>query len=194
MFAFMRQQGVSILSQENALPGRSTPMTITEPHFVNGYRLTPPYSDAFEKAMFGMGCFWGAERLFWELSGVHVTAVGYAAGYTPNPTYEEVCSGMTGHNEVVLVVYDQNVVSYNELLKTFWEGHDPSQGMRQGNDLGTQYRSEIFYEDDIQKAEAKEILEIFNKELNGKIQTNISRLKNYCKAEEYHQKYIEKNR
>ena len=119
MFAFMRQQGEPILTPENALPGRSTPMTITEPHFVNGHRLKPLTLMTAKKAMFGMGCFWGAERLFWELSGVHVTAVGYAAGHTPNPTYEEVCSGMTGHNEVVLVVYNQNALSYNELLKTF---------------------------------------------------------------------------
>ena len=197
MFAFMRQQGEPILSQENALPGRSTPMTITEPHFVNGHRLTPPYSDDCEKAMFGMGCFWGAERLFWELSGVHVTAVGYAAGHTPNPTYEEVCSGMTGHNEVVLVVYNQNALSYNELLKTFWEGHDPSQGMRQGNDLGTQYRSGIYCYSTKDKREATASQASYEKKMraagHGAITTEILDAPEFFFAETYHQQYLGRN-
>ena len=197
MFAFMRQQEPPMLSEKDALPGRSTPIKVTEPHFVNGHQLTPPYSDEFEKAMFGMGCFWGAERLFWKLSGVYVTAVGYAAGYTPNPTYEEVCSGMTGHNEVVLVVYDQNVLRYAELLKTFWEGHDPSQGMRQGNDLGTQYRSGIYCYSAKDKREAKVSQTSYEKKLrvagHRPITTEILDAPEFFFAETYHQQYLGRN-
>jgi peptide-methionine (S)-S-oxide reductase len=129
---------------EEALPGRSSPMRVGEQHFVSGHRIVPPFPDGHARAMFGMGCFWGAERKFWEVPGVYATAVGYAAGVTPNPTYEEVCSGLTGHNEVVLVIYDPAQVSYEKLLQVFWEAHDPTQGMRQGNDAGTQYRSGIY--------------------------------------------------
>ena len=197
MFAFMRQQEPPMLSEKDALPGRSTPMKVTEPHFVNGHQLTPPYSDAFKKVMFGMGCFWGAERLFWKLSGVYVTAVGYAAGYTPNPTYEEVCSGMTGHNEVVLVVYDQNVLSYAELLKTFWEGHDPSQGMRQGNDLGTQYRSGIYCYSVKDKREAKVSQTSYGNKLKAAghppVTTEILDAPKFFFAETYHQQYLGRN-
>ena len=127
-----------------ALPGRKTPMRVGDKHFVNGHRITPPFPDGMQRAMFGMGCFWGAERKFWQAPGVYTTAVGYAGGYTPNPTYREVCSGMTWHTEVVLVVYDPKQVTYEQLLATFWENHDPTQGMRQGNDAGTQYRSGIY--------------------------------------------------
>ena len=137
MFAFRQKMNPGMPSPADALPGRASPMPVTEPHFVNGHSLTSPYPDGMSKSIFGLGCFWGAERIFWQLKGVHVTAAGYAAGYTPNPTYEEVCSGMTGHNEVVLVVYDRKLVSYADLLRAFWEGHDPTQGMRQGNDVGT---------------------------------------------------------
>ena len=197
MFAFMRQQEPSMLSEKDALPGRLTPMKVTEPHLVNGHQLTPPYSDDFKKAMFGMGCFWGAERLFWELSGVYVTAVGYAAGYTPNPTYEEVCSGMTGHNEVVLVVYDQNVLRYAELLKTFWEGHDPSQGMRQGNDLGTQYRSGIYCYSVKDKREAKVSQTSYGNKLKAAghrpVTTEILDAPEFFFAETYHQQYLARN-
>ena len=197
MFAFMRQQEPPMLSEKDALPGRSTPMNVTEPHFMNGHRLTPPYSEALQKAMFGMGCFWGAERLFWKLSGVYVTAVGYAAGYTPNPTYEEVCSGMTGHNEVVLVVYDQNVLSYAELLKTFWEGHDPSQGMRQGNDLGTQYRSGIYCYSVKDKREAKVSQTSYGNKLKAAghrpVTTEILDAPEFFFAETYHQQYLGRN-
>ena len=139
-------------TKEKALPGRSEKMAVPAQHFVNGARLEAPFPDGLERAMFGMGCFWGAEKKFWQLPGVYSTAVGYAAGLTPNPTYREVCSGMTGHNEAVLVVFDPKKVSYETLLKTFWENHDPTQGMRQGNDVGTQYRSGIYYYDDAQRA------------------------------------------
>jgi methionine-S-sulfoxide reductase len=135
---------VMLPQPEEALPGRSTPMPVPEKHYVNGSRLTPPFPEGMELAMFGMGCFWGAERKFWQMPGVYSTAVGYAAGFTPNPTYQEVCTGMTGHNEVVRVVFDPQQVSYSDLLKTFWENHNPTQGMRQGNDVGTQYRSGIY--------------------------------------------------
>ena len=147
-----------------------------------------------EKALFGAGCFWGVEETFSKIHGVVKTEVGYAGGTSAKVTYEEVCTGSTGHAEVVRLTFDENVISFKKILDLFFKMHDPTQKDMQYPDIGTQYRSEIFYEDDIQKAEAKEILEIFNKEFNGKIQTNISRLKNYCKAEEYHQKYIEKNR
>ena len=193
MFAFMRQQEPPMLSEKDALPGRSTPIKVTEPHFVNGHQLTPPYSDEFEKAMFGMGCFWGAERLFWKLSGVYVTAVGYAAGYTPNPTYEEVCSGMTGHNEVVLVVFDPESIDFQEILRVFWEGHDPTQGMRQGNDVGTQYRSGIYLEDETRLELALASRDYFQQQLGlagfGEITTEILINQSFFYAEHYHQQY-----
>src|SRR4029079_16097134 len=141
-------------SAEDALPGRPTPMAVPERHFVTGRPMTPPFPEGTQQVVFGMGCFWGAERLFWRIPGVWTTAVGYAGGFTPNPTYEEVCSGRTGHDEVVLVVFDPDQVSFDEVLKVFWEGHDPPQGMRQGNDVGTQYRSAIYVSDDAQLAVA----------------------------------------
>ena len=144
-------------SKDKALPGRVEAMAVPERHFVNGARLTAPFPDGLQRALFGMGCFWGAEKKFWQLPGVYSTAVGYAAGYSPNPTYREVCSGMTGHNEVVLVVFDPAKVSYDTLLKTFWENHNPTQGMRQGNDVGTQYRSGIYYFDEAQQRRRRAI-------------------------------------
>jgi len=184
-------------SRDEALPGRSEPMPVPEQHFVNRNRLSPPFPDGLQRALFGMGCFWGAERKFWQLRGVYSTAVGYAAGYTPNPTYREVCTGMTGHNEVVLVVFDPKVVSYDALLKTFWENHDPTQGMRQGNDAGTQYRSGIYYFDDDQKRAAESTRGAFQKQLAaagyGTITTEILRAPEFYYAEDYHQQYLAKN-
>jgi peptide-methionine (S)-S-oxide reductase len=186
-----------IPSAQDALPGRSTPMTIPETHYVNGHRITPPFPDGLELAMFGLGCFWGAERKFWQLKGVYSTAVGYAAGHTPNPTYREVCTGMTGHTEAVLVVFDPKVVSYDELLKMFWENHDPTQGMRQGNDVGTQYRSGIYYYDDAQRRAAEASRDMFQKELDragyGRVTTEILPAPQFYYAEDYHQQYLAKN-
>ncbi len=181
-----------------ALPGRPTPIPTAKDHFVNGRPLKGPYPQGLEMAMFGMGCFWGAERKFWELGdGIYVTAVGYAAGQTPNPTYEEVCSGRTGHNEVVLVVYDPSKVSYGTLLKTFWENHDPTQGMRQGNDIGTQYRSGIYTFSPEQKRLAEESKVMFGKALAarryGAITTEILDAPPFYFAEDYHQQYLAKN-
>jgi peptide-methionine (S)-S-oxide reductase len=186
-----------IPSVQEALPGRSTPMTVPETHYVNGHRITPPFPDGLELAMFGLGCFWGAERKFWQLKGVYTTAVGYAAGHTPNPTYREVCTGMTGHTEAVLVVFDPKIVSYEELLKTFWENHDPTQGMRQGNDVGTQYRSGIYYYNDAQRRAAEASRDMFQKELDqagyGRITTEILPAPQFYYAEDYHQQYLAKN-
>ena len=160
---FGKSSGIPTPSE--ALPGRDTRMPVPTTHFVNGHRLEPPFPDGLERAMFGMGCFWGAERKFWELPGVYTTAVGYAAGHTPNPTYREVCTGMTGHSEAVLVVFDPAVIRYDDLLKTFWESHDPTQGMRQGNDVGTQYRSGIYYYSEEQRRAAEASREAFQAEL-----------------------------
>ena len=186
-----------IPSVQEALPGRSTPMTVPETHYVNGHRITPPFPDGLELAMFGLGCFWGAERKFWQLNGVYSTAVGYAAGHTPNPTYREVCTGMTGHTEAVLVVFDPKIVSYEDLLKTFWENHDPTQGMRQGNDVGTQYRSGIYYYNDAQRRAAEASRDMFQKELDragyGRITTEILPAPEFYYAEDYHQQYLAKN-
>jgi peptide-methionine (S)-S-oxide reductase len=186
-----------IPSTQEALPGRSTPMTVPETHYVNGHRITPPFPDGLELAMFGLGCFWGAERKFWQLKGVYSTAVGYAAGHTPNPTYREVCTGMTGHTEAVLVVVDPKIVSYEELLKTFWENHDPTQGMRQGNDVGTQYRSGIYYYNDAQRLAAETSRDMFQKELDhagyGRVTTEILPAPQFYYAEDYHQQYLAKN-
>jgi peptide-methionine (S)-S-oxide reductase len=186
-----------IPSAQDALPGRSTPMTIPETHYVNGHRITPPFPDGLELAMFGLGCFWGAERKFWQSKGVYSTAVGYAAGHTPNPTYREVCTGMTGHTEAVLVVFDPKVVSYDELLKMFWENHDPTQGMRQGNDVGTQYRSGIYYYNDAQRRAAEASRDMFQKELDragyGRVTTEILPAPQFYYAEDYHQQYLAKN-
>jgi peptide-methionine (S)-S-oxide reductase len=184
-------------SKEKALPGRSEKMDVPEQHFVNGARLEPPFPDGLQRALFGMGCFWGAEKKFWQLPGVYSTAVGYAAGSTPNPTYREVCTGMTGHNETVLVVFDPKKVSYETLLKTFWENHNPTQGMRQGNDVGTQYRSGIYYYDEAQRAAAERSRDAYQQELSkgrfGTITTEILRAPEFYYAEDYHQQYLAKN-
>jgi peptide-methionine (S)-S-oxide reductase len=181
----------------DALPGRSESMPVPNRHYVNGNPLQPPFPDGMELAMFGMGCFWGAERKFWEAPGVFTTAVGYAGGYTPNPTYREVCSGMTGHNEVVRVVYDPEIISYQDLLKIFWEAHDPTQGMRQGNDVGTQYRSAIYTCSDEQKAAAEASLPRFQGRLVesgfGGITSEIIDAPEFYYAEDYHQQYLAKN-
>jgi len=181
----------------DALPGRDQKMPVPETHFVNGNRIVPPFPDDMSTAVFGMGCFWGAERMFWQAPGVYATAVGYGAGYTPNPTYEEVCSGRTGHNEVVLVVYDPAAVTFDGTLQIFWENHDPTQGMRQGNDVGTQYRSGIYYTDKDQKAAAEASLKTYGKALAkvgfGKITTEILPAGEFFYAEDGHQQYLAKN-
>jgi peptide-methionine (S)-S-oxide reductase len=188
---------LTIPSRAEALPGRAEPMTFTELHFVTHNRIAPPFPDGLQRALFGMGCFWGAERKFWTLRGVYSTAVGYAAGATPNPTYREVCTGMTGHNEVVLVVFDPKTIAYDALLKVFWENHDPTQGMRQGNDIGTQYRSGIYYFDDQQLRAAEASREAFQKQLTaagyGAITTEIVPAPEFYYAEDYHQQYLAKN-
>jgi peptide-methionine (S)-S-oxide reductase len=172
-------------------------MPVPETHFVNGARLEEPFPEGHQRALFGLGCFWGAERKFWQLPGVYTTAVGYAAGHTPNPTYREVCTGMTGHNEVVLVVFDPRKVSYDTLLKTFWESHDPTQGMRQGGDVGTQYRSGIYYYDESQHATAERSRDVFQQQLTqsgyGRITTEILPAPEFYYAEDYHQQYLAKN-
>tara|TARA_R110002095_G_scaffold107842_3_gene94515 strand:+ start:7649 stop:8275 length:627 start_codon:yes stop_codon:yes gene_type:complete len=183
---------------EQALKGRSEAMRVPKLHFVHRqHSLQPPFPAGFKTALFGMGCFWGAERKFWQLDGVYVTAVGYAAGYTPNPSYEEVCSGMTGHNEVVLVVYDPAVISYLELLKVFWQSHNPTQGMRQGNDAGTQYRSGIYYATDDEAQLAEQTRDAFQQQLNDAnydvITTEILPVPAFYYAEHYHQQYLAKN-
>jgi peptide-methionine (S)-S-oxide reductase len=180
-----------------ALPGRAEKMPVPEQHFVLGTRLAPPFPEGLARAVFGMGCFWGAEKRFWSIPGVFTTAVGYAAGLTPNPTYREVCSGRTGHNEVVLVVFDPAKVSYEALLKAFWESHDPTQGMRQGNDVGTQYRSGVYVHDAAQRAAAEASRAAFEKELRaagyGGITTEIVDAPTFFYAEDYHQQYLAKN-
>ena len=184
-------------SANDALPGRVEKMPVPEKHFVNGQPLSPPFPVGMEQVMFGLGCFWGAEKYFWQLPGVYVTAVGYAGGHTPNPTYKEVCSGMTGHNEVVLVVYDPKQVSYEQLLKLFWEAHDPTQGMRQGNDVGTQYRSGIYTYSAAQKQAAQASLARYQEELKkagfAPITTEILDAPEFYYAEDYHQQYLAKN-
>ena len=182
---------------EEMLPGRETPLPVPEKHYVSGHPMQPPWPGGLETALFGMGCFWGAERLFWETEGVYVTAVGYAGGGTPNPTYEEVCSGLTGHNEVVRVVFDPAVVGYEQLLAKFWEGHDPTQGMRQGNDVGTQYRSGIYWTTEAQRRAAEASRERYQQALSaagfGTITTEILPAPAFYFAEEYHQQYLAKN-
>ena len=184
-------------TKEQALPGRNTPMPITNRHYVNGNIMQPPFCDHLQQIIFGLGCFWGAERKFWQFDGVYTTAVGYAAGYTPNPTYEEVCSGMTGHNEVVLVVYDPAKISTKELLKVFWESHDPTQGMRQGNDRGTQYRSGIYVFNEQQRRAAEVSRSFYQhalaKQGYGPITTEILDAPPFYYAEDYHQQYLAKN-
>ncbi len=180
-----------------ALPGREQAVTVPPAHFVNGNPLEGPYADGLEVAVFGMGCFWGAERRFWQLPGVYTTSAGYAGGHTPNPTYEEVCSGRTGHTEVVMVVYNPSEVSFDELLRVFWETHDPTQGMRQGNDLGTQYRSAIYTTTDEQLDQAKRSQDVYQEVVSadgfGEITTEIAPLAEYYFAEDYHQQYLAKN-
>jgi peptide-methionine (S)-S-oxide reductase len=187
----------TVPSKAEALPGRADPMPVPDAHFVNQHRLTPPFPDGLQRALFGMGCFWGAEKKFWSVPGVYSTAVGYAGGHTPNATYREVCTGMTGHNEVVLVVFDPKVVSYDDLLKVFWENHDPTQGMRQGNDVGTQYRSGIYYFDDAQRRAAERTRDAFESRLkasgHGAITTEIVPAPDFYYAEDYHQQYLAKN-
>ncbi|MCO6413063.1 MAG: peptide-methionine (S)-S-oxide reductase MsrA [Thiogranum sp.] len=184
-------------SPEQALPGRDTPMPVPQAHYVNGHPLTPPFPEGLQQVIFGMGCFWGAERKFWQLDGVYTTAVGYAAGYTPNPTYREVCTGRTGHNEVVLVVFDPAQVSFKALLKVFWESHDPTQGMRQGNDTGTQYRSGIYTFSDEHRKFAEDSRRAYQALLDengrGTITTEILDAPEFYYAEDYHQQYLAKN-
>jgi peptide-methionine (S)-S-oxide reductase len=186
-----------IPSPSDALPGRAATMAVPDKHYVNGNPLVPPFPAGMELALFGMGCFWGAERKFWQLEGVYSTSVGYAAGLTPNPTYQEVCSGLTGHNEVVRVVFDPAVVSYEQLLKTFWESHNPTQGMRQGNDVGTQYRSGIYTYSDTQRQLAEASQAAYQKALStagyGAITTEILAAPEFYYAEAYHQQYLAKN-
>lgn len=181
----------------DVLPGRSIPMSVPERHAVNGNRIVPPFPEGMKLALFGLGCFWGAERKFWQVPGVYSTSVGYAAGATPNPTYEEVCSGYTGHNEVVRVVYDPRKVGYETLLKTFWESHDPTQGMRQGSDVGTQYRSGIYVHDAGQRGAAEASLKSYAQSLqgagHGAITTEILDAPEFYYAEDYHQQYLHKN-
>ncbi|MBD2305901.1 peptide-methionine (S)-S-oxide reductase MsrA [Chroococcidiopsis sp. FACHB-1243] len=197
MMIFGFGKKIAMPSPQEALPGRSQAMPVPQTHYTNGNPLKPPYPAGMETAMFGMGCFWGAERKFWQLDGVFITAVGYAAGYTPNPTYKEVCSGMTGHNEVVFVVYDPKVISYEQLLKVFWENHDPTQGMRQGNDVGTQYRSGVYVYSEEQKQLAIAARDAYQQALTqagyGKITTEIIDAPEFYWAEEYHQQYLAKN-
>ncbi|MBD2288553.1 peptide-methionine (S)-S-oxide reductase MsrA [Microcystis wesenbergii FACHB-1317] len=195
LFGFGKK--LTLPTVREALPGRSEKMPVPSGHYVNGHPLQPPFPAGMESAMFGLGCFWGAERKFWQLEGVYTTAVGYAAGITPNPTYQEVCTGMTGHNEVVLVVYDPSVISYEQLLKVFWESHNPTQGMRQGNDTGTQYRSGIYTYSPQQKQLAEKSRSIYQEALNqanyGQITTEIIDAPEFYYAEVYHQQYLAKN-
>jgi peptide-methionine (S)-S-oxide reductase len=188
---------ISLPSNDEALPGRETPIRVPDAHYVNGHRLEAPFPAGLKRAVFGMGCFWGAERKFWSLPGVYTTAVGYAGGHTRNPTYREVCGGMTGHAEVVLVVYDPTKVGYDALLKVFWENHDPTQGMRQGNDVGTQYRSAIYVDDDAERRAAEASRDAFQRELSkagyGAITTEIAPASPFYYAEDYHQQYLAKN-
>jgi peptide-methionine (S)-S-oxide reductase len=195
LFGFGKK--LTLPTVREALPGRSEKMPVPSGHYVNGHPLQPPFPAGMETAMFGLGCFWGAERKFWQLEGVYSTAVGYAAGVTPNPTYQEVCTGMTGHNEVVLVIYDPSVISYEQLLKVFWESHNPTQGMRQGNDTGTQYRSGIYTYNPLQKQLAEKSRSIYQEALNkasyGQITTEIIDAPEFYYAEVYHQQYLAKN-
>jgi peptide-methionine (S)-S-oxide reductase len=192
-----KRKKLEMPSAAEALPGRATPMKVPSAHFVNGHRLEPPYPAGLRTAMFGLGCFWGAEKLFWNLPGVYSTAVGYAGGVTPNPTYEEVCTGLTGHNEVVRVVYDPSQTTYEDLLRAFWEAHDPTQGMRQGNDVGTQYRSGIYVNDDVERKAAEASRQSYAAELAkagyGSITTEILPAPDFYYAEDYHQQYLAKN-
>jgi peptide-methionine (S)-S-oxide reductase len=185
------------LSPSDALPGRAERMVVPESHAVSGHRIVPPFPAGLELALFGMGCFWGAERCFWQRTGVYSTAVGYAGGFTPNPTYEEVCSGRTGHAEVVRVLFDPAAISYEALLRVFWENHDPTQGMRQGNDVGTQYRSAVYCYGPAQRAAAEATREAYQRALaaarRGQITTEVAEAPEFYYAEDYHQQYLAKN-
>lgn len=185
------------LSAEQALPGRDEAMLVNQPHFVLNTPLTPPFPAEYESIVLGMGCFWGVERLFWQLEGVYTTAVGYSAGFTPNPTYQEVCSGLTGHNEVVLVVYDPHVLTFDTILRLFWQSHNPTQGMRQGNDIGTQYRSGIYFTTETQQQAALQSLKHYQQSLlqqgYGAITTEVLPASEFYYAEDYHQQYLAKN-
>jgi peptide-methionine (S)-S-oxide reductase len=194
---FLFSKPTTMISAEEALPGRDERMAVPERHDVLGTPLTPPFPEGLEQAVFGLGCFWGAERIFWRAPGVYTTAVGYAGGFTPNPTYEEVCSGRTGHTEAVLVVFDPKETSYDELLRLFWEGHDPTQGMRQGNDVGTQYRSAIYWTSDAQREAAEASRAMYQQELEragyDPITTELAEAGPFYYAEPYHQQYLSKN-
>jgi peptide-methionine (S)-S-oxide reductase len=196
MFSLKRKK-LEVPAPEDALPGRAERMRVPSQHFVNGHTLEPPFPKGLELATFGLGCFWGAEKLFWQLPGVYSTSVGYAGGSSPNPTYQEVCSGLTGHAEVVRVVFDPAQISYDELLRRFWEAHDPTQGMRQGNDLGTQYRSAIYVHDETQRRAAERSREAYAARLKtagyGPITTEVKPVPDYYYAEDYHQQYLAKN-
>jgi peptide-methionine (S)-S-oxide reductase len=195
MALFQRKSAMP--TEYDALPGRVTPLSVPQTHFVNGHRIAPPFPAGLREAVFGMGCFWGVERLFWQLPGVYSTAVGYAGGFTPHPTYEEVCTGETGHAEVVRVIYDPAKIGYEDLLKAFWESHDPTQGMRQGNDVGTQYRSTIYVTDKAQQDAAEVSRRAYQARLtaagHGTITTEIRDAPQFFYAEEYHQQYLAKN-
>lgn len=194
---WMHKKSTEMPGPKDALPGRADPLPVDDRHFVNGHPIKPPFPEGMQQAIFGLGCFWGAERTFWKLGGVFTTAVGYAGGYTPNPTYDEVCTGLTGHNEVVLVVFDPEHIDYARLLKTFWEAHDPTQGMRQGNDVGTQYRSGIYVFSADQRALAEHSLERYQSALEqrglSRISTEILDAPTFYYAESYHQQYLAKN-
>ena len=195
--SFLFRRNVEPPTPESALPGRDTAMPVTAPHLVLGTAIVPPFPESYERLVVGMGCFWGAERLFWQAPGVHATAVGYAGGYTPNPTYEEACSGRTGHTEAVLAVFDPERTSYDDLLRIFWEGHDPTQGMRQGNDVGSQYRSALYWHDERQREAALTSRDMFQAELTragyGAITTELAEAGPFYYAEAYHQQYLAAN-
>lgn len=192
-----REKKTQMPSPEEALPGRAETMSVTPTHYVSGHTIVPPFPENTQMAMFGLGCFWGAEKCFWQLPGVYSTAVGYSAGFTPNATYEEVCSGMTGHNEVVRVIFNPDEISYKQLLVAFWQAHDPTQGMRQGNDRGTQYRSGVYYYSNEQKEQAEETKQKFQQVLSAAgysaITTEIIPASEFYYAEDYHQQYLAKN-
>ena len=194
---FSQKRKLEMPAPDAALPGRDTPLPVENRHFVNGHPICPPFPDGLELASFGMGCFWGAERVFWQAKGVYTTAVGYAAGATPNPTYEEVCSGSTGHNEVVRVVFDPRKISFEEVLRLFWENHNPTQGMRQGNDAGTQYRSGVYVHSEAQRKLAEATRDAYAAMLgeyrHGPITTEILDAPEFYYAEDYHQQYLAKN-
>jgi len=195
MFLF-RDKG-AMVEPRDALAGRDGPIVVPGQHFVLGTPIAPPFPGGFEKLVVGMGCFWGAERIFWQAPGVYTTAVGYAGGYTPNPTYQEACSGRTGHTEAVLAVFDPSKTSLEEMLRLFWEGHDPTQGMRQGNDMGTQYRSAVLWQDEAQRAAVERSREMYQRELSeagyGEITTELAQAGPFYYAEDYHQQYLAKN-